>query len=64
MEAVNYFSKLFTRDALPTEAEEQAILDYIPLLVSTKMNEALLSPIKLLELDKVVFNLKKERPLV
>ena len=58
-EAVNYFSNLFTRDALPAEAEEQAILDCIPLLVSTEMNEALLSPIQLLELEKVVFNMKK-----
>ena len=58
-EAVNYFSNLFTRDALPAEAEEKAILDCIPLLVSAEMNEALLSPIQLLELEKVVFNMKK-----
>jgi hypothetical protein len=39
--------------------EEQAILDCIPPLVSDEMNEALLSPVQLPELEKVVFNMKK-----
>ena len=34
-------------------------MDCIPLLVFAEMNEALLSPIQLLELEKVVFNMKK-----
>lgn len=38
--------------------EERAILDYIPPLVSAKMNDALLRPILLPELEEVVFHMK------
>jgi exonuclease III len=60
-EAVHYFSNLFSKEAPPREDEERLILECIPLLVSTEMNEALLRPILLPELEKVVFNIKKAR---
>ncbi|XP_059076363.1 uncharacterized protein LOC131875739 [Cryptomeria japonica] len=58
-EAVNYFSNLFSREDIAARAEEGAILDCIPQLVSAKMNGVLLCPILLPELEKVVFNMKK-----
>ncbi|XP_057871389.2 uncharacterized protein LOC131077832 [Cryptomeria japonica] len=58
-EAVNYFSNLFTREDIPARSEKRAILDSIPCLVSDEMNGALLGPILLLELEKVVFSMKK-----
>ncbi len=58
-EAVNYFSDLFSREDSGVGHEECDILDCIPHLVSTEMNEALLDPISLLELEKIVFNMKK-----
>lgn len=58
-EVFNYFSNLFSRENLATGAEEQAIMDCIPRLVSAEMNGALLCPILLPELEKVVFNMKK-----
>ncbi|XP_059064720.1 uncharacterized protein LOC131044660 [Cryptomeria japonica] len=58
-EAVNYFSNLFSREDIAARAEEGAILDCIPQLVSAEMNGVLLCPILLPELEKVVFNMKK-----
>ena len=57
--AVNYFSNLFSKEDLDARAEERAILDCIPHLVSAEMNEPLLRPILLPEVEKVVFNMKK-----
>ena len=57
--AVNYFSNLFSKEDLDARAEERAILDCIPHLVSAEMNEALLHPILLSEMEKVLFNMKK-----
>ena len=39
---VNYFSNLFSKEDLDARAEERAILDCIPHLVSIERNEALL----------------------
>ncbi|XP_057862719.1 uncharacterized protein LOC131071037 [Cryptomeria japonica] len=58
-EAVNYFSNLFSREDIAARAEEGAILDCIPQLVSAEMNGVLLCPILLPELEKVVFKMKK-----
>ncbi|XP_059077196.1 uncharacterized protein LOC131876295 [Cryptomeria japonica] len=58
-EAVYYFSNLFSREDIAARAEEGAILDCIPQLVSAEMNGVLLCPILLPELEKVVFNMKK-----
>ena len=58
-EAVQYFSDLFSREDPGAGAEEHDILACIPHLVSANMNEALLNPILLPELEKIVFNMKK-----
>ena len=58
-ETINYFSNLFSEEDLDARAKERAILDCIPHLVFVEMNEALLHPIQLYELEKVVFNMKK-----
>lgn len=57
--AVNYFSNLFSKEGLVARDEERAILGCIPHLVSREMNEALLWPIFLSEVEGVVFNMKK-----
>ena len=57
--AVNYFSDLFSKEDLDAREEERVILDCIPHLVSAKMNVALLRPILLPKLEKVVFIMKK-----
>lgn len=57
--AINYFSDLFSKEDIDAREEERAILDCIPHLVSEEMNEALLCPIMLPELEKVVFSMKK-----
>ena len=56
---VNYFSNLFSKEDLDAREEERVILECIPHLVSMEMNESLLHPIFLSELEKVVFSMKK-----
>ena len=58
-EVVKHFFDLFSREEPGFGHEERNILDCIPHLVSAKMNEALLYPISLTELEKIVFNMKK-----
>ena len=62
-EAISYFSNLFSKKDLDARAEERVILDCIPHLVSAEMNEALLRPILLSKVEKVVFNMKKGKAL-
>lgn len=57
--AINYFLDLFSKEDLDVIEEEKEILDYIHHLVSAEMNEALLHPMSLTELEKVVFDMKK-----
>lgn len=58
-EVVSYFSNLFTKDEFIVVEEERAILNCIPPLVSDEMNDALVRPILLSELEEVVFHMKK-----
>ena len=54
-----YFSDLFSREEPGGGHEEKDILECIPHLFFVYMNDALLLPISLLELEKIVFNMKK-----
>ena len=58
-EVVKYFFDLFSWEEPRGRHEEKVILECIPHLVSVDMNDALLLPISLLELEKIVFNMKK-----
>ena len=60
---VNYFSNLFSKEDLDARVDEREILDCNPHLVSIEMNEALLHPILLSIVEKVVVNMKKGKAL-
>lgn len=58
-EPSKFFSTLFTEDSPPMGMEENSILSCIPSLVSHQRNEALFHLISLLELETIVFQIKK-----
>lgn len=62
-EATQYYFALFFDDSLPAENEENMILSYIPSLVTNVMNESLMRLISLLELEEVVFGIRKGKAL-
>jgi hypothetical protein len=59
LEAIRYFSHLFSKEKPSALVETRSILDCIPKLVSNNINSNLLKPIVLEELEKVVFGMKK-----
>lgn len=58
-ESSRFFSALLFEDSPPTEVDEALILGSIPNLVTREMNESLLRPIPLFELEAVVFQMKR-----
>lgn len=58
-EVVHFFWPLFFEDNYPALEEENLVLACIPPLVSMEMNNALLAPISLVELEDIVFHMKK-----
>lgn len=63
LEAIRYFSHLFSKEEPGALVENTSILDCIPKLVSNNMNRNMLKPIVLEELEKVVFGMKKGKAL-
>lgn len=59
LEATRFFGSLFSEDSVLARAEEDLILACIPSLVTPEMNEALIKPITLPEIELVVFGMKK-----
>lgn len=58
-EVVRFFSSLFTKENQMAGAEEDLVLDCIPQVVSREMNNFLLKPISLDEVESIVFQMKK-----
>ena len=54
-EAARFFTSLLSEDSHPAEEDEALILSSIPTLVSREMNESLLRPVSLPELEVVIF---------
>lgn len=59
LEATRFFGSLFSKDSNLARVEEDLVLDCIPSLVTPEMNEALIKPITLAEIELVVFGMKK-----
>jgi len=62
-EALHFYSNLFTEDSQPTTKEENLILSCIPSLITNLMNDSLLCPILISELEEVVFGMNKGKAL-
>jgi hypothetical protein len=58
-EALQFYSNLFTEDSQPVAEEENLILSCIPSLITNAMNDSLLCPILISELEEVVFGMNK-----
>ena len=60
-EATRYFSTLFSEDSHPADNEENIILSCIPSLITQEMNNYLMRPISLEELEEVDFGMPKAK---
>lgn len=58
-EALQYFRSLFSEDSQGELVEENQVLICIPPLVTREMNEQLMGPILLEELERIVFHMRK-----
>ena len=58
-ETLQFYSNLFTKDSQPATKEENLILSCIPSLINNAMNDSLLHPILISELEEVVFGMNK-----
>jgi len=58
-EATRYFSTLFSEDSPPADNEKNIIFSCIPSLITQDMNDYLMRPISLEELEEVVFGMPK-----
>ena len=58
-EAIQFYSALFSDDLPPMEIEENTILSCIPSVVTREMNDSLMRPVSMPNLEGVVSNLPK-----
>lgn len=58
-ESLHYFRSLFGEDSQGESMEENQVLNCIPSLVTREMNEQLMGPISLEELEMIVFHMRK-----
>ena len=62
-EAIQFYSALFSDDLPPMKIEENTILSCIPSVVTREMNDSLMRPISMFDLEGVVFSMRKGRAL-
>ena len=62
-EAIQFYSALFSDDLPPKKIEENTILSCIPSIVTREMNDSLMRPISMSNLEGVVSSLLKGKAL-
>ena len=58
-EAIQFYFTLSPDDLPPAEIEENTMMSYIPSVVTRSMNDSLMRPISMFELEGVVFSMRK-----